>query len=100
MMGRLILIALVILGMPAWAVDGVALGLHSEAAGRPATLMRYEIREGKVARSRALCAENAIAACIGPWGDRVAFLKLDGTICVVSVEGGAVMEVGKPSPGG
>lgn len=95
MLGRLILIALVMWAMPAWAVDGVAIGLHSEAAGRPATLMRYEIREGKVVGSRALCWETAAAACIGPWGDRVAFGKLDGTICVVSIKGGAVMELGK-----
>jgi hypothetical protein len=101
MFGRVILIGLVmLLGMPAWAVDGVGVGLHSDAVGKPATLMRYEIREGKVVGSRALCAEAAAAACVGPWGDRVAFLKSDGTICVVRIEGGTVAELGKAAASG
>lgn len=83
------------------ALDGRLLTVRYELGGMgnihdttaPGRLMLYEIRGDRVVASKALCEGANGLPTFGPFGDRVAFSRPDGTIAVVAVEGGAVTEL-------
>ena len=92
------LAALLILaaGIDCAALDGIAVTTHSET-GQPRSLhspnwgniVRHDIRGGAVAKSTPIyTGGDAGFACIGPLGNEVAFLRRDGAIAVVSINGG------------
>lgn len=99
----------------AMAVDGFAITAHCEApegtwgdihAGRPqgerskfpGKLMRYDVRDGKAIAKRVLYDKTDVGDVrLSPFGDRVAFVRPDGTILLVPAQGGDPAGVGRVS---
>ena len=82
--------------------DGIAVSTHRKGGGDHgfgvapsifADLVRHDIKEGRVAKSTVIYAGRARGARIGFAGDKVVFLKLDGRICVINVDGSGLREL-------
>lgn len=84
------------------AMDGIAISTH-RIGGNDAgpgvhmsmfgDIVRHEIRDGKVAQSRTLYKGKARGAVINQRGNKVAFLKLDGRICLINMDGSGLKEL-------
>ena len=58
-------------------------------------LVRHDIKAGRVVKSTVIYAGRARGACINFAGDKVAFLKLDGHVCVMNTDGSKLRELTK-----
>ena len=84
------------------AMDGIAISTH-RIGGNDAgpgvhmsmfgNIIRHEIRDGRVAESRVLYKGKARGAVINQRGNKVAFLKLDGRICLINMDGTGLKEL-------
>ncbi|MGA2065655.1 MAG: PKD domain-containing protein [Thermoguttaceae bacterium] len=97
-----IVLALLLFGNRAFAVDGFVLSIRYQAnehgnihdGSRPGKLMRYDLKNDRVVSSKALSDKGDVTgACIGPFGDQVAVTKLNGTIAVMPGDGGPESEL-------
>ena len=89
---------------PASAVDGLLISIHYELGeGKlgnihdgsfPGQLVRRDLRNEQPVGKRVLVESDVSTACLSPLGDRVAFTRPDGSIAVVSVDGGPASEIG------
>ena len=90
---------LLLLVLPACALDGFVITAHRELpAGQfgnihdgstPGVLTRYDIRDDKTVGTKVLYAKDGVGdIALSPFGDRVAFTKPNGMIAVISVDGG------------
>jgi len=79
-----------------YAADGIAISTHRIGEGDQGAgvgpsmfgdLIRHDIKDNRVVKSSVLYAGKARGAAINQTGDKVAFLKLDGPICVVNMDG-------------
>ena len=84
------------------AVDGIAISAHRKGPGDPVfgvgrsmfgDLVRHDINEGKTVKSRVIYAGKARAARINTSGRKVAFIKLDGRLCVMNIDGTGLKEL-------
>ena len=90
-------------GVPARALDGIAITTHWAQEGpnpigavRFGNIIRHDIKDGKVEKSTPIYTQDdAGVACISPFGDRVAFLRKDGTIALVGIGGGEAVALVK-----
>jgi hypothetical protein len=89
-------ITLLVLAGRGRAVDGIVITTHYQSDARvniqdamPGHLKRYDLKNDKVVASRVLYGKDGVTStCLSPFGDRVAFVKADGMIAVVSIDGG------------
>ena len=88
----------------ALAVDGIAVSARRGVDGDPCfgvgrmmfgDLVRHDITGGRTVKSTVIYKGKARAARISFKGDKVAFLKLDGRICVVNMDGRGFKELAK-----
>ncbi|HUT59333.1 MAG TPA: hypothetical protein VNA25_15900 [Phycisphaerae bacterium] len=93
-----------LLASQAGAVDGIALTTHRPVGGDhgfgvgPATfgeIVRHDIKDSRVVGSRVIYSGKARAAVIDPSGERVAFIKLDGRLQVMKVDGTDLKELAR-----
>jgi hypothetical protein len=82
----------------ALAVDGISVTEHWEGSwnemyGGLGKIWRYDIVDSKVAGSKVIYDGVVRNALIGPDGKQCAFIRNDGKICVMSIDGGAVKEL-------
>ena len=84
------------------APDGIAISTHRAGGGDGGfgvapeifgDLVRHDIQAGRVAKSTVIYAGRARGACINFTGDKVAFLKLDGHVCVMNMDGSYFREL-------
>jgi len=96
-----VLFVLLILGGRAYAVDGIAISTHRRGGGDGmgvnrsvyGDLVRHDIKNDKVVKSTVIYAGKARGARINDAGDKVVFLKLDGHLCVMNIDGTNVKEL-------
>ncbi|HUU95523.1 MAG TPA: LamG-like jellyroll fold domain-containing protein [Phycisphaerae bacterium] len=83
-------------------MDGIAISTHRAGGGDHGfgvapdvfgDLVRHDIKGGVVVKSTVIYAGRARGACISFAGDRVAFLKLDGRVCVMNIDGSGAREL-------
>ena len=84
------------------APDGIAISTHRADGGDHGfgvapeifgDLVRHDIKAGRVAKSTVIYQGRARGACINFAGDKVAFLKLDGHVCVMNMDGSNFREL-------
>ncbi len=84
------------------APDGIAISTHRAGGGDHGfgvapeifgDIVRHDIQAGRVAKSTVIYAGRARGACINFAGDKVAFLKLDGRVCVMNMDGSSLREL-------
>ena len=83
------------------AVDGIAISTHTNGPGDGlgvnrstfGDLVRHDIKDGLVVKSTVIFAGEARGACINNAGDKVAFIKLYGPVCVMNIDGTGVKEL-------
>lgn len=107
------LIALVICllaGLPGWllAFDGYVITIRHQSnengnihdASTPGELVRYELSNGSVRGSKVLysATPGITTAQIGPFGQRIAFCRADGTLGMMDSDGGNIAELGRFLP--
>jgi len=87
---------LVVCASAAHAVDGIAIATRRKGRGDLCfgvgrsvfgALVRHDIEDSRVVKSGVIYRGRARAACINHKGDKVAFLKLDGRVCVIGIDG-------------
>ena len=97
-----VLILFIVCAGSVLAVDGIAISTHriggSDAGPgvHPSMfgdIVRHYIRDGKVVASKVIYKGKARGAVINQRGDRVAFLKLDGRICLANIDGSGLKEL-------
>jgi len=84
------------------APDGIAISTHRASGGDHGfgvapeifgDIVRHDIKAGRVAKSTVIYQGRARGACINFAGDKVAFLKLDGHVCVMNMDGSSLREL-------
>ena len=84
------------------APDGIAISTHRAGGGDHGfgvapeifgDLVRHDIKAGVVVKSTVIYAGRARGACINFAGDKVAFLKLNGHLCVMNIDGTGFREL-------
>ncbi len=84
------------------APDGIAISTHRADGGDHGfgvapeifgDLVRHDIQAGRVAKSTVIYQGRARGACINFAGDKVVFLKLDGRVCVMNIDGSNFREL-------
>ncbi|NQT20557.1 MAG: HEAT repeat domain-containing protein [Planctomycetes bacterium] len=93
---------LMICANAAFAADGIAIATHREQRGDLCfgvgrmvfgDLVRHDIKDSRVVKSTVIYKGKARAACINFAGEKVAFLKLDGHVCVINIDGTGFKEL-------
>ena len=99
-----VLVGVLALAAPAGAVDWIAIATRRKGSGDLCfgvgrsvfgKLVRHDIKNSRVAGSRTIYKGKARRACINWTGDKVAFLKLDGHLCVIGIDGKGFKELKK-----
>ncbi len=84
------------------APDGIAISTHRADGGDHGfgvapeifgDLVRHDIKAGRVAKRTVIYQGRARGACINFAGDKVVFLKLDGRVCVMNIDGSNFREL-------
>lgn len=84
------------------APDGIAISTQRPAGGDAGfgvapemfgNLVRHDIEAGRVVRQTVVYQGRARGACINFTGDKVAFLKLGGHVCVMNIDGTGFREL-------
>ena len=99
-----ILAPVIIAAAASFAADGIAVSTHRTGPSTDqgfgvarsvfGSIVRHDIKNDRVAASTVIYAGKARGACISTTGDKVAFIRLDGRICVANVDGTGLKELG------
>ena len=100
-------LAMLLYAAPAGALDGIALTTHwtqdaSNAIHAPrfGNIIRHDIQGSRVMRSTPIYTlGDAGYVCIAPTGDRLAFVRRDGAIVVIGINGEDPQEVARFTTG-
>ncbi len=101
------LIVCLLAGLPGWvsAFDGYVITIRHQSnengnihdGSTPGELVRYDLSNGTVRDSKVLysATPGITEAHIGPFGQRIAFCRADGTLGIMNSDGGNITELGR-----